>query len=337
VIITVKKKVTKELYCQFLIAAQNNFTATNLSDHSDNIAHDSVSRFLSGTNLTPRALWDYAKPLVSLVDGVLILDDTVLDHWYGKDIELVKWQYSGTHHRVIQGIGLINLLWSRNGSDDHIPTDFRLYHPGTDGKTKNAHARDMLTNARQRGFTPKLVTMDCWYASTENLHLINDYNWTFVAGMKSNRVVFVISGGKATKYSASTVPIPKEGVIVRLKEYGMIRLFQLVATNGKVEYIATNNLKYSHTDVRDAYTRRWKIEEFHRGIKQTTGVQMCQSRNSRAQRTHIFCSILSFLAFEKKRLEEGITWYEAKRRIISDSIFRYLKDPFIPLPETSPG
>lgn len=334
---TVKKKVTKELYCQFLIAAQRNFTATNLSDHVQDTAHDSVTRFLTNTKLTPRALWDYAKPLVNLTDGVLILDDSVLDHWYGKDIELVKWQYSGTHHGVVQGIGLINLLWSRDGSDDHIPTDFRLYHPKTDGKTKNAHARDMLMSAKNRGFVPKLVTMDCWYASTENLHLINDYGWIFVAGVRSNRIVFAIDNGKATKYSASTVPIPKEGVVVRLKDYGMVRLFQLVATNGKVEYIATNNLKYSHSDVRDAYARRWKIEEFHRGLKQTTGVEMCQSRNGRAQRTHIFCSILSFLAFEKKRLEEGITWYEAKRRIISDSIFTYLKDPLIPLPVASPG
>lgn len=336
-IITVKKKVTKELYCQFLIAAQRNFTATNFSNHVNNIAHDSVTRFLSGTNLTPRALWDYAKPLVDLTGGVLILDDTVLDHWYGKEIELVKWQYSGTHHRVVQGIGLINLLWSKEDSDNHIPTDYRLYHPKTDGKTKNQHARDMLKGARHRGFTPKLVTMDCWYASTETLHLINDYGWTFVAGMRSNRVVFKINQGKATKYSVSTISTPKEGIVVRLKEYGMVRLFQLVATNGKVEYIATNNLKYSHADVRDAYARRWKIEEFHRGLKQTVGVEMCQSRSQRAQRTHIFCSILSFLAFEKKRLEEGITWYEAKRRIISDSIFTYLKSPFIPLPISSPG
>lgn len=320
-----------------MIAAQNNFTATNLSDHADNIAHDSVTRFLTNTKLTPRVLWDYSKQLVSLTSGVLILDDTVLDHWYGKNIELVKWQYSGTHHRIVQGIGLINLLWSREGSDDHIPVDFRIYHKDTDGKTKNTHARDILTLAKHRGFSPYLVLMDSWYAAVDTLHLITDYNWIFVAGVKSNRTVFVIANGKATKYSVSTVQIPKEGIIVRLKEYGMVRLFKLVATNGKVEYVITNNLKLTQLDIRDAYAKRWKIEEFHRGLKQTAGVEGCQSRVQRAQRTHIFCSILSFLAFEKKRLEEGITWYDAKRRIISDSLFTYLRSPFIPLPLASPG
>lgn len=336
-IITVYKKVTKELYCQFLIAAQGNFTATNFSDHISNTAHDSVTRFLSGTKLTPRALWDYSKTLVDLNGGVLIIDDTVLDHWYGKNIDLVKWQYSGTHHRVVQGIGLINLLWSRERSDDHIPVDFRLYHPDTDGRSKNAHAREMLKAARWRGFNPGLVTMDSWYASVDTLHLINDYKWVFVAGVKSNRTLFVIDSAKATKYSVNRIEIPPDGIVVRLKDYGMVRLFQLVATDGKTEYTVTNSLNSKSSDVRDAYARRWSIEEFHRGLKQVTGIEMCQSRTQRSQRTHIFCSILSFLAFEKKRLEEKVTCYEAKRTIIADSIFFYLRNPFIPLPQPSPG
>lgn len=333
----VYKKVTKELYCQFLIAAQTNFTATNLSNHTSDIAHDSVTRFLSGTKLTPRTLWDYAKPMVNLTNGILVIDDTVLDHWYGEDIELVKWQYSGTHHRVVRGIGVITLLWSRKNSDDHIPTDFRIYYPATDGKTKNQHVRDMLHPARYRGFTPQVVVMDSFYASVDTLHKIQDCGWMFVAGVRQNRIVFEISGGKATKYSVETIDIPEGGIIVRLKEYGMVRLFKLVATNGKVEYVVTNNINSSHPDVRDAYAGRWKIEEFHRGLKQTTGVEMCQSRTQRSQRTHIFCSILTFLAFERKRLEETISWYEAKRTIISDSIFSYLKSPFIPLPQPDPG
>lgn len=50
-------------------------------------------------------------------------------------------------------------------------------------------------------------------------------------------------------------------------------------------------------------------------------------------RSHIFCAILSCLALEKKRLEENITWYGSKRRIIADALFPYLKQPMIPLPK----
>lgn len=87
----VKRKCSKESYCHFLIAAQNNFTATNFASLTDSMSHDSVSRFLSKTKLTPKILWEYSKPFVSLTSGYLICDDSVLDHPYGKQIGLSKW------------------------------------------------------------------------------------------------------------------------------------------------------------------------------------------------------------------------------------------------------
>jgi len=270
--------------------------------------------------------------LVNLTLGNLIIDDSVLDHWYGKKIGLTRWQYSGTHHRVVHGIGLTTLLWTGERSE-HIPTDFRIYAPDVDGATKNQHCREMLTLARHRGFQPKLVVMDSWYAAVDTLRLIADYHWVFVCGLKGNRIVFTKEeGGKMKRWAISNLPIPPEGKIVHLKDFGQVKVFLLVAPNGKEDYYCTNNLSLTPSDIRDASAQRWKIEEYHRGLKQTTGVEMCQSRTARSQRTHIFCSILSFMALEKKRIEEGITWYESKRRIIADSIFLYLKQPLIPLP-----
>jgi hypothetical protein len=327
------KKVTKEFYCQFLICAQTNFTATEFATHTEDTTHDAITRFLSKTKLTPKALWEYAAPFVTLKGGVLILDDTVLDHPYGKKIGLSRWQYSGTHHEVVFGIGVETLLWSSSTElHEHIPTDFRIYHPTDDGNTKNEHARDMLKTAKRRGIEPSLVVMDSFYASVDNLHLVNDWGWTFVAGVKSNRIVFFLKEGKATKYHVNTIAIPPEGIVVRLKDYGKVRLFKFIAPDSKLCYVITNNLSSSYDDVREAYAIRWRVEEYHRGLKQTTGIEQCQARTKRSQRTHIFCSLLSFLALEKKRLEEGITWYESKRRIISDALFLYLKQPMIPLP-----
>lgn len=327
------KKCNKELYCQFLIAAQTNFTATNFSNHTEGIAHDSITRFLSNTKLTPNILWEYAKPLVDPKSGSLVLDDTVLDHFFGEKIDLTRWQYSGTHHRVVRGIGLTNLLWTDTDGKSHIPIDFKIYHPETDGYTKNQHARTMLTLAKSRGFSPSLVVMDSWYASVDTLHLIDDYGWIFVCGLKGNRTVFTKEDtGVMKKWRVDELPVYSSGKIVHLKDFGTVRVFLLVAPNGKEDYYATNNLNVTQEDIRSAAALRWRVEEFHRGLKQTTGVEMCQATTQRSQRTHIFCSILSFLALEKKRLEDGITWYESKRKIISDSLFLYLKQPFVKLP-----
>lgn len=329
----VKKKCPKELYCRFLIAAQSNYTATNFSTLVENTAHDAITGFLSGTKLTPSVLWEYSKQFVNLAEGVLIPDDGVLDHPFGKRIGLAKRQYSGTHHDAAFGIGVETPLWSSSTDiHEHIPTDFRICHPSDDGKTKNDQARDMLQKARDRGFKPALVTMDSFYAPSDNLHLINDFDWIFVAGVKSNGVVFTIEDGKATKYPVSTVTIPEGGIIVHLKDYGKVKLFKSVAQDSRICFCITDNPDSSESDVREAYAIRWRVEEYHRGLKQTVGIESCQSRIKRAQGTHIFCSILSFPALEKKRLEEQISRYEAGQKIVSDALFLYLKSPMIPLP-----
>ena len=62
--------------------------------------------------LTPRLLWDNAKPSIEAdAAGYLIFDDTVLDKRFSQSIELVRRQYSGNEHRVIRGIGLISCLY----------------------------------------------------------------------------------------------------------------------------------------------------------------------------------------------------------------------------------
>ena len=44
--------------------------------------------------------------------------------------------------------------------------------------------------------------------------------------------------------------------------------------------------------VGEEYGFRWKIEKFHRGVKQVSGIEKCQSRPGRIQRTHIACAIM---------------------------------------------
>lgn len=328
-----KPKCSKELYCQFLIAAQTNFTATAFAKVCpQEIAHDAITRFLSRTKLTPRILWEYAEGLVNKDDGFLICDDTVLDHFYGKKIKLARWQYSGSHHQVVCGIGLTTLLWTNQvpvEHAEHIPIDYRLYAPQQDGKTKNDHFREMILLAHHRGINPQAVLIDSWYASLANLKLIRSLGWIFVAWVRKNRVVVP---KPHQPIPISKLDIPRKGLVTHLRGFGLVKAFKLVTQNGDIDWLITNDLSLTFPDIQEVAARRWRVEEYHRGMKQTTGVEGCQSRTARSQRTHIFCAILSFLALEKKRLEDGISWYKSKRTIIADALFLYLKQPMIPLP-----
>jgi hypothetical protein len=52
---------------------------------------------------------------------------------------------------------------------------------------------------------------------------------------------------------------------------------------------------------------RWKIEEFHRQLKQLTGVESCQCRKARIQRNHIGACMLVWLRLKDMAYKTGQT------------------------------
>ena len=77
-------------------------------------------------------------------------------------------------------------MWT--DGDRKIPCDYRLYDKA-DGQTKNDHFWEMLLMAQGRGFSPKYVLFDGWYAGLENLKQIRDLGWLWLTRLKGNRKV----------------------------------------------------------------------------------------------------------------------------------------------------
>jgi hypothetical protein len=88
--------VTKRQYIEYLVSTPSNYTCSNLADHLEGISHDAVSDFLQRDKLSARQLWELASQLIKdSANSFLIVDDSVQDKRYSKNIELVKRQYSG--------------------------------------------------------------------------------------------------------------------------------------------------------------------------------------------------------------------------------------------------
>ncbi len=62
-----KKKWTKDLYCQFLLASQRNFTATQAADLTS-VSYDAITRWLHSVKFTPNILWEHVENLVEKED-----------------------------------------------------------------------------------------------------------------------------------------------------------------------------------------------------------------------------------------------------------------------------
>jgi putative transposase len=318
-------------YIDYLIATPRVVTCTEAArvqpPRRDAPAHDSFSRLLYRLEPDPETLWREAKPLVRRRDGVLILDDSTLDKPYARKIELVGWHWSGKHRDVVRGINLISLVWS--DGDRLIPCDYRLYDKARDGLTKNDHFRAMLATAAERGFQPRCVLFDEWYASLENLKAVRDRQWTWLTQLKANRLVNPDGSGLRP---VGRVALAPQGTIVHLQGYGRIKVFQIVTRDGRRESWATNDLEMGEVTRLSHAEQIWAVEDYHRGLKQYCGVERAQARGAKAQRNHIGLSIRALLRLEWHRYRTGVSWYEAKVRIVREAVRAYLARPLYVLP-----
>ncbi len=141
---------------------------------SDGPGHDVYTRLLYRCQPDGEALWQEVQGCVAWQAGMVAIDATILDKCYARAMALVTRHWSGKHHRVVQGINLISLLWTDGQA--HWPCDFRIYNTA-DGLSKNDHFRAMLLTVAARGFHPALVAFGSWYASLENLKQVRPLDW----------------------------------------------------------------------------------------------------------------------------------------------------------------
>jgi len=301
-----------------------------LADHQDAVSHDSITDYLGNEHLTARGLWELVAGLIQdSSEAFMLVDDSMQDKRYSRFIELVKLQYSGAERGLIRGIGVVDLVHSAGAGKDFYPIDYRIYAPEHDGRTKNGHFSEMVINAvYAKKIKAKWILFDSWYASAENLMLI------FFITLKSNRMVRLSKEGGWIHLEDIdwTKERLQNGMMVKLKEAPFkVRLFEVVATNGDIDWVITNCPDETLTThaAQDASDVRWQVGELHRGLKQLTGTEKCQCRKSRSQRNHIACCYHAWLSLKVKAKSLGKTHYQTKEDLLSDYLRAELAAPRI--------
>lgn len=314
-----KSLCSKELYCSFLKVTSQRYSSLALSEVSPfELSHDSISRWLEEAKCRPKDIWNEVKECVlGSSSGIIVADETVLNKNRSNKIELVRWQYSGTVHDILRGIGMLNFLWV-DENRDVCPMDFRIWEPKEDGQTKNDQFREMLKIAKRREVKPEAVVADSWYGSLDNCKCIRDLGWNWVIGLRKNRVV-------NHEEKLEKLTIPESGLKVHLRGYGFITVFRFVAKNGRTDYFGTNIENVTKDKIVSLVGKRWQIEVFHKELKQTCGLECSQARTSRSQRNHIVLSVLSWIKKQELRRKQNITFYRQKWNIIKQSVATQLE------------
>jgi hypothetical protein len=327
-----RARCTAREYIDFLVATPNVATATEAArvqpDRPDAPAHDAFTRLLNRLEPDPQALWDEVRPLIRPDDGILVLDDSVLDKPFARHIGLVGRFWSGRHKRVVQGIDLVSLVWT--DGDALYPLDYRLVDPARAGTTKNDLFRELVRAAQARGLSPRCVCFDAWYSGKDNLKAVRDCGWTFLTQVRCNRRVNPDNTGNRPIRDCA---IAATGTVVHVEGFGLVKAFRIATPDGGTEHWITNDLDMDELARLTFAERAWAIEEYHRGLKGCCSVDRCQTRMSNAQRNHIGFAIRAFVRLEWHRFTTGVSWFTAKLQLVRDAVRGYLNRPAYRLPQ----
>ena len=315
------------LYTLFLLAEPKYVSCVRLSEILAEVSHDSINRFLLREQYTPRDLFDAVKGNLILTAGTLSVDDSVEDKPYRDHSKsaFVDFFWSGKHKRSVKGINLITLYYTDTAGNSY-PVNFRIYDK-QEGKTKNDYFREMVLEVVEWGLKPSWVTGDSWYSSLENLKFLRNQKVGFLFGIANNRKVSIERG---TSLQLKAVEIPDEGLMVYLKAFGWVKVFCQPFKNEPRYYILYRpDLEALQQLTRETFKAvhddHWRIECFHRVIKQVCNIERFYVRDEQAIRNHFFCALLAFCKLQTMCINGLLNnCYEISRQLFVPVIRQFI-------------
>ena len=327
-----------DLYSDYLLSSFSATTATGLSRLMANqISHDQVSRMLNSQRLEPKDWWLMVKPHVRSVqcdEGVITIDDSIVEKPHTDEDEIICWHYDHAKGRTVKGINFITSLYAVD--DVSLPMTFRLVaktepHIDKQGKpkrrsavTKNEHYREMLQQCVQNQIPFHYVLNDIWFASSENMRFVKlDLEKEFVMALKANRkVAFSAEHKQHGRYQRlDQLDAPEDTLTVIYLEQAPfpLHLLRQVFTNGDgstgVRYLVTSDLTLTADPLATIYQKRWKVEEYHRSLKQNASVSKSPTRTRTTQTNHFVATLWAFTKLELLKARTKKNHYALKTHL----------------------
>jgi len=333
-----------ELYTDYLMSSFSYTTATGLSILSEGkISHDKVTRFLNSEDFTSSKMWKLIKPTVREIEseeGVIIIDDTIEEKPSTDENEIVNWHYDHSKGRSIKGINIISSLYYSKGV--RVPVSYDLVRKTKtvydkkkkkakriSEKTKNEQFREMLRACKKNKIKFKYVLSDVWYASSENMMFIkNNLEKEFIMPLKQNRKVAL---SKKDKLNGKYVTVRE----LELKENARytiyleavsfpLELVKQVFKNGDgsqgILYLVSSTLTLTPDQITAIYQKRWKVEEYHKSLKQNLKIEHSPTKVETSQRNHIHLCVCAFIKLEKLRLNYNMNHFALKEKIYIEAL-----------------
>ena len=328
-----------DLYSDYLLSSLSATTATGMSRLlNGEVSHDQVTRLLSGQKMDSKTWWRIVKPHVRTMqaeEGVISVDDSIVEKPYTDENDLICWHYDHSKGRSLKGINFLTALYEVAGIT--LPATFRLvtktetYVDKKSGKekrrsaiTKNEHYQAMLQQVVGNQIPFRYVLNDIWFASAENMRFVKlKLEKEFIMALKANRkVALSLTDKENGRYQRLDKLEFAEDTLIRiyLPEVPFpLHVLRQVFKNGDgsvgVRYLVTSDLTLPADQLPIIFKRRWKVEEYHRSLKQNASLAKSPTRTETTQTNHFVASMWAFTKLELLKVQTKKNHYALKSHL----------------------
>lgn len=332
-------KTLFDLYTDYLICSFGLTTATGLCRLLEGeISHDQVTRLLSSPAKTSADMWRVVKPLVRQVesdDGVLIFDDSIEEKPYTDENDLICWHWDHAKKRNVKGINFITAFYQTTKVG--LPVAFDLvtktewYVDPETGKqkrrsslTKNERLRMLLHVCVTNQIRFRYVVCDSWYAAADNMKYIKHaVKKDFLMPLKDNRkVALSLEEKQHGRYqTVSKLDLPEgETRLIWLEgvDFPLLHAKQVFTNDDGSTgtlYLVTSDLTIDYDRITSLYQKRFRIEGYHKSLKQNASLEKSPTRTEVTQRNHFFASLCAYVKLEGLKIKTGINHFALKSKI----------------------
>lgn len=329
-----------DIYTDYLISQNKYATATGLSDIVDGaISHDQVSRFLRKNNFGSKELWQYVKSSVrehQTTGGALLLDDSIKEKPYTDENEINCWHYSHAKGEVLKGINILSCMVRYD--DFSVPVGYEVIKKDItfcdietklerrkSSTTKNELFRKLIKMAVTNEILFEYVLADNWFGSKANMvYIHNDLRKSFIIGIKSNRTLALSENdAKNGRYTQVRNLELEEDVAHTVFLRGIdfpVRLLKKVFKNENGStgtlYLVSNDMTSSPERLYEVYQKRWRIEEYHKSVKQNASLEKSPTKTVRTQGNHVFSAIIAYCKLEFLKFKTKMNHFAIKYKLI---------------------
>ena len=343
-------KKLDDLYQNLLISSFEKIEVTKFGILlGKGFSHDRFTKqlLLDGNLESDEKLWKTIKPFLRDYEneqsGCIVIDDMLMDKSWTKVNDIVCWHYDHVSQKMLKGILMLNFHYT-DDSGISIPVGYEIIT-----KTEEVWSSQYKKNIKKSLFTKneilqdklkilhyhnkikfKYVVFDKWFASINNLVFIEtELKKKFVCPIKSNRKIALTLEEKSKGKYVNISTIDIEGGssrLVYLEGYEKpLRLIKQVVKDGNdgesnYLYLVTNDIDLSFQEVLEIYKKRWKIEEYHKSLKQNLKIEHSPTKVETSQRNHIHLTVLAYIKLEKLRLNHKMNHFAIKEKIYIEAL-----------------